>query len=217
MVDVIETAQSPAERRRHKVRQAILEAAERVFAEEGEAGLSIRRLADEIDYSPAAIYKYFASKQELVDELKEAFFEKILDQVRDVPSEDAPFFDYACGYVETYIRTALERPHHYAAAFAGQSEVPTVDLTCDQQGLSNRELAFGMLHQMVEEGVRRGAFRPDLDTFLASKSLWASSHGLVAIIGHLPRFATDFFSGPSHDEDHLIQSHAAFLIKGLMA
>ena len=53
------------------MRGAILEAAERVFSVEGEAGLSIRRLAEEIDYSPSAIYKYFGSKDELVDELKE--------------------------------------------------------------------------------------------------------------------------------------------------
>ena len=52
---------SPAERRRLRVRGAILDAAEKVFAEEGETGLSIRRIADEIDYSPAAIYKYFSS------------------------------------------------------------------------------------------------------------------------------------------------------------
>ncbi len=36
--------ESPAERRRQRVRTAILDAAERVFSNEGEAGLSIRRL-----------------------------------------------------------------------------------------------------------------------------------------------------------------------------
>ena len=40
---------TPAERRRLKVRGAIIDAAERVFALEGESGLSIRRLAEEID------------------------------------------------------------------------------------------------------------------------------------------------------------------------
>ena len=69
----VKTTQTPASRRREKVRQTILEAAERVFAEEGYEGLSIRRLAEEIDYSPSAIYKYFASKTELVGCLKEAF------------------------------------------------------------------------------------------------------------------------------------------------
>ena len=69
---------SPAERRRHKIRARILSAAEQVFAREGVDGLSIRRLAENIDYSPAAIYKYFKSKDELVDELKETFFGLIL-------------------------------------------------------------------------------------------------------------------------------------------
>ena len=66
--------QTPATRRRNKVREAILAAAERMFAKEGESGLSIRRLAEEIDYSPSAIYKYFGSKEELLEELKDSFF-----------------------------------------------------------------------------------------------------------------------------------------------
>ncbi len=53
---------TPAERRRLKVRDAIIEAAEDLFTKEGEQGISMRRLAEAIDYSPAAIYKYFDSK-----------------------------------------------------------------------------------------------------------------------------------------------------------
>ena len=86
---------SPAQRRRNKVRARILSAAERVFAREGASGLSIRRLAETIDYSPAAIYKYFSSKDELVDELKETFFELILENVNRIVDTSTPFAERA--------------------------------------------------------------------------------------------------------------------------
>ncbi|MEO0881869.1 MAG: TetR/AcrR family transcriptional regulator [Pseudomonadota bacterium] len=213
MGEQVEAGLSPAERRRHKVRQTIIEAAERVFAEEGEDGLSIRRLADEIDYSPGAIYKYFSSKQELVTELREAFFEKILEQMKEVPDERAPFIEYAQSCIETYIRTALKRPYHYAAAFSG-SRSPSDDAV-DPDHLSNSRRAFEQLHHMVAQGVQKGVFRADLDTYLASKSIWAACHGLVQLMGHLPNLASGFFVGPSHDSDHLIKTHAALMIRGL--
>ncbi|MEM9668226.1 MAG: TetR/AcrR family transcriptional regulator [Pseudomonadota bacterium] len=217
MTEIIDEDMSPAERRRQKVRQTILDAAERVFAEEGEAGLSIRRLADEIDYSPGAIYKYFDSKQELVDELKEAFFAQILDRGEQAPNDRALFLEYARGCLEHYIRKALERPHHYAAAFSGRMEFEAQPEDCAVSDVSNKKRAFEMLHSMVEGGVSIGLFKQDLDTYLASKSLWASSHGLALIMSHMPQFASDFITGPRHSEDQLIRSHAAFLIEGLTA
>ena len=114
-------ASSPAERRRNKIRARILSAAETVFAREGADGLSIRRLAENIDYSPAAIYKYFSSKDELVDELKESFFEIILENVNRIADTSTDFAIRARDCVATYIRVAADKPHHYAAAFTGES------------------------------------------------------------------------------------------------
>src|SRR6056297_1119423 len=112
---------SPAERRRNKIRARILTAAETVFAREGVEGLSIRRLAENIDYSPAAIYKYFNSKDELVDELKESFFELILENVHRIVDTSSPFAERARDCVATYVRLGAGKPHHYAAAFAGET------------------------------------------------------------------------------------------------
>lgn len=213
--EAVKTDISPAERRRHRMRQTILDAAERVFAADGEAGLSIRRLADEIDYSPGAIYKYFTSKQQLVDELKEAFFARILEQVDELPDNHEPFLEYARRCIETYIRTALERPHHYTAAFSGESEISTQGAPVSD--MSNKKRAFAVLHNMVERGVEKGAFRVDLDTHLAAKSIWASSHGLAVLMAHMPNLAGGFFIGPEQTDDQLISTHADFTIRGMMA
>jgi len=49
--------------------ERILAAAGAVVAEEGQAGLSMRRLAERLDVWPMAVYRYFRDKDELLDAL----------------------------------------------------------------------------------------------------------------------------------------------------
>jgi len=211
------TVSSPAERRRNKIRARILTAAERVFAQEGAEGLSIRRLAENIDYSPAAIYKYFSSKDELVDELKETFFELILENVNRIADTATPFAERARDCVATYVRLATEKPHHYAAAFAGES---STEAPVDGEpgfDLSYKGQAFNVLSGMIGEGVEIGAFRRDLEPALAAKSVWASMHGLAMMIVHIPSFPALKPNQPTLAQDEFILFHADQVIRGLEA
>lgn len=211
------TVSSPAERRRHKIRARILTAAERVFAREGAEGLSIRRLAETIDYSPAAIYKYFNSKDELVDELKETFFELILENVNRIADEATPFAERARDCVATYVQIGVGKPHHYAAAFAGEShaEGPVDGEPGFEQ--SNKGQAFNVLRGMIAEGVENGVFRQDIDPSLAAKSVWASMHGLTMMIAHIPSFPALKTDQVTLPRDEFILFHADQVIRGLEA
>ena len=204
---------SPAERRRTRTRQSILDAAERVLADEGEAGLSIRRLADEIDYSPAAIYKYFESKQHLVDALKEEFFAELLNQLEDVDATPQTYLAHAHRCLAIYIRSALDRPHHYIAAFSGQAdEAGQLSMPDDD---SNKARAFMKLHTMVADGVAVGAFRADLDILQTAKSVWAAIHGFVMLVAHLPNFAATFAQTSPPSQEVFMSRHIDFILGGL--
>lgn len=62
---------TPSQRRFEKTRQGILDAATAILRESGIESLSIRTLAERVDYSPSAIYKYFDSKEEILAALRE--------------------------------------------------------------------------------------------------------------------------------------------------
>ena len=68
---------------RHKqlLRQEILDAARDIFVKEGYGRLSMRRVADKIDYSPTAIYLHFRDKQELVFSLCEESFGRLVREL----------------------------------------------------------------------------------------------------------------------------------------
>ncbi|PYR54281.1 MAG: hypothetical protein DMF95_00740 [Acidobacteria bacterium] len=81
------------ERDREAVRRAILDAARELFVNEGFQNVSIRKIAERIEYSPAAIYGYFAGKDDIFFALAEEGFRLLGDPaaVRHDPQlQDAP-------------------------------------------------------------------------------------------------------------------------------
>jgi AcrR family transcriptional regulator len=67
------------ERDREAVRRAILDAARELFVTEGFQHVSIRKVAERIEYSPAAIYSYFPSKDDIFFALAEEGFRLLGD------------------------------------------------------------------------------------------------------------------------------------------
>lgn len=180
---------------------------------DGEAGLSIRKIADEIDYTPGAIYKYFESKQDLIEELKEAFFEILLGEMDEFSGPPEDYLAYAHEFLYAYIKVALAKPHHYAAAFTGlkTDDQPRAEPASD----SLKAEAFMGLLNMVKTGVDIGVFREDLDVALTSKSIWASMHGLASLISHIPDFHRVMAPDSDLSEEVFITRHISFILRGL--
>ncbi len=219
---VAATPQTPAERRRARVREKILSVAERVFGREGVAGLSIRRLAEEINYSPAAIYKYFDSKSALVEELKNAFFERFMTRLDEVMSGDRPFLETARNGLAVYIQTAIERPHHYGAAFtrAGDEETachPLGETPASLQPDSPASQAFITLRDMIAEGADLGLFRRDLDPGLMALSAWAACHGVAMLYINLDAYPTDMPGTPGINREDFILLHVGMILASVGA
>src|SRR5215204_1955111 len=67
------------DRERQAVRHGILEAARDLFTSEGYLNVSIRKIAERIEYSPAAIYSYFPSKDDIFLALAEEGFHMLFE------------------------------------------------------------------------------------------------------------------------------------------
>lgn len=101
---------SPSARRFEKNRQGILDAARKIVVEEGHAALSIRRLAELVDYSPAVIYRYFSGREEIMDILRQEAWEKMGSHQIEPPS---PNLTMAEAFVEagrSYVDFATKNP-----------------------------------------------------------------------------------------------------------
>src|SRR5262249_45439426 len=106
------------ERERTKVRQAILDAARDLFVTQGFEHVSIRKIAERIAYSPAAIYSYFPSKDEIFFALAEEGFRRLcgdyLAHPELLPADPLESIRHICLH---FYHFSVEYPEHFALMF----------------------------------------------------------------------------------------------------
>jgi len=170
--------QERRERERIETREKIMDAARELFIEEGYDGVSMRKVAQKIEYSPTAIYVHFPDKEQLFLELCHSDFRRLaaqflkLAEIKD-PVERLRRIGYA------YADFGTKNPNHYRMMF--MTAHPPVD--DDMEGKGNpEEDAYAFLRETVKEALATGAFRSDLtDADLISQTVWAGVHGVVSL------------------------------------
>lgn len=182
---------TPRERRHERTKEAILTAARQLIAERGADNLSLRAIARRIDYSPAALYEYFDSKEAIVDTLCDQGNARLSRYLRRVPV-DLPFEEYMVQLLEAYIDFARQNPELYSLMFTqltiGVSEVP-VEFHPDD--------SFTILIRAVQRGHDEGLFQvgDDYGVFEIAYSLWAMAHGMAMLqVNYMRDFNFDFES-----------------------
>jgi AcrR family transcriptional regulator len=169
------------ERERSETREKILDAARELFISEGYDGVSMRKVAERIEYSPTAIYVHFADKQELFHELCQQDFGRLAEvfQSSDMPLDPVERLKQIG---RTYVQFGLQYPNHYKLMFMTPHPVhePTEE-ECEIKG--NPEVdAYAFLKLTVQQAIDRGVFRPELhDAELLSQTLWAAVHGVISL------------------------------------
>jgi AcrR family transcriptional regulator len=174
------------EREKQKLRQEILDAARDLFVRDGYENVSMRRIADKIEYSPTTIYLYFQDKAEILYCLCEETFARLVrefERLKENYSGD-PVQCLRRG-MRAYIEFGLKYPNHYKVTFIShpQHHEPDRYLNPNSMGMK----AFGFLPRLVGEAVQQGKFRP-VDVEATSQVIWAAIHGLTSLLIAHPDF-----------------------------
>ncbi len=157
-----------------QMRQAILKAARDIAAEAGWRQVTVRKVADRVEYSPAALYEYFAGKEAILLALMREGFRLLAQEMRAVPAEGdgaerlaavaQSYWDFAFRHPELY-----QVMHGLDGVSFGTAETPQEAKDC-----------FDALRDAV-----RAAFLDDraqgCDLFDEVDTLWATLHGLVSL------------------------------------
>lgn len=200
----------PLERRRQRVRDLIIGAAEALFAQHGEAGLTIRRIAEEIDYSAGAIYQYFQSKEDILHEIREMFFARLLARLDQVTADRDMSVDCMLDGLEAYIACGLDQPNHYRMAFATGATRGAFTVESNVYEAAMR--LEGMFAGAVEAGVI-----PPVNVRLAATSVWPCLHGLTILMVEDEEFPTKMPGSENVARSAVMQFHLKLLVRGLGA
>ena len=169
--------QERKDRERESMRGAILEAAMSLYLEKGIENLSIRNIAEKIEFSPATIYLYYKDKDEIFFELYNLAFGKFLAEQQKLVSITDPYERLYTG-CKQYIDWALANPKLYDLMFILQ--VP-MDVIAEEDCVDIGLRSFDILQQTVAECIETSRIKIK-DTQLASMMIWNMLHGIVSLI-----------------------------------
>src|SRR5262245_13633808 len=170
------------ERERLDTRDKILAAARDMFAEHGYEAVTMRAIANRIEYTPTALYHHFPSKQALVTELCQSDFLSLAKLFRGGAAPKDPI-DQLLAVGRAYLRFAVENPGQYRFMF--MTPLPPLEHSPEylaEAKQSPEHNAYRYLRNACQAAIEAKRFRPEFsDADTVAQVLWASIHGLVSL------------------------------------
>jgi AcrR family transcriptional regulator len=168
------------ERERAEVREKILEAARELFVNEGYEAVTMRKIAERIEYSPTAIYLHFKDKETVLRELCDADFFALAKTFTKIAKIADPI-ERLRKTAHAYTKFGLEHPNHYRLMFMTPHPPMGPEDSAVEKG-NPEEDAYAFLKAIVEEALAAGRLRPELDDpDLIAQTMWAGLHGVIAL------------------------------------
>lgn len=191
---------TPRERRHQKTKQAILQAAQDIIAEKGVDGLSLREIAQRIDYSPAGLYEYFNSKDDIIMAVCVEEFAQFSAYLERVPIDLSPA-ERIIQLGQAYLDFARNNPERFLFIF---TTVPPDKGSITS--LTAENTPYNILREAVqayietEKIVLPAEYTIDDVTYI----FWAKVHGMAMLqqtvfcqnergIGSIHRWAFEIF------------------------
>lgn len=145
------TKEKRREREIEEMRELILLAASDIIASEGIDKLSIRKIAKKIEYSPSIIYHYFKDKEEILNNVMQRGYKKIVSAVSSVKMENISPEERLIQMTENYIKAALDMPDEFMAAQLNRSKAELNHTSSLFKGASKEKPALSALYQCLQE------------------------------------------------------------------
>lgn len=164
------------EREREEMRERILNVAMTILVKEGYEAVTIRRLAEEIAYTPGALYSYFKDKEAIVFALVVRASEHLNTVFQALESLPNPLERlWAIG--RAYLKFAMEHQEYYDLLFIMSTPIPKIEETEFAEGYT----AFIILRKTVNDCMEHG-YLPRADADVAAFALWSFVHGSVSLM-----------------------------------
>jgi AcrR family transcriptional regulator len=156
-----------------------MDVARQLFAQRGYQAVTMREIAEQIEYTPAAIYYHFRDKEALIREICVEDFDALAREFEVLASIDEPV-ERLRAVGQAYAAFALAHPNQYRLMFMTQ-DAPNCDDVEDRKGDPDRD-GYAFLKWTLGEAIARHRLRPDYDDVdLTAQVVWAAVHGLIAL------------------------------------
>ena len=167
-------------RQKKYLRQEILDAASELFVRDGYENVSMRRIAERIEYSPTTIYLYFKDKSELLEQVCRETFGRLVQRLGKIMEQPGDPVERLERGLQAYIEFGLENPHHYRATFMMVLPEGFDDEEMHKEDSPGMQ-AFAFLTRGLTDCIKAGKM-PSMNVELAAQTVWAGIHGITSLL-----------------------------------
>lgn len=165
------------EKEKLEMQRLILETAKKLFLDQGFEKVTLRSIAEKIEYSPATIYLYFKDKDEILFQLHEAGFNELFKRQQAIAGITNPL-ERLLKHARIYLQFAVENPEYYDLMFIMRAPVKCIkDEKAWKIGIRSYEVLYKDVAECIDAGLMTGS-----DPAVATFALWASMHGIASLV-----------------------------------
>lgn len=165
------------EREKAEMREDILNAAREIVNSSGVDGISIRKIAGMIEYSPATIYHYFKNKEEIVEILIREDYRKILEALSSLNFSKITPEEKLIECSRSFILLAVQMGDAYKSIMLNDSATVLTHTSVLQQGASCERPAIALLCEVLQE-LPGFTEKDDAQVELTAQIIWSLAFGL---------------------------------------
>lgn len=185
------------ERRNHEkaeMKRKIMEAAIEIINQDGYENLSIRKIAVKIEYSPTTIYLYYKDKAQIITDMSNELYNRIINDVTNFTNENAllSIDKQVKEALLIFIKSLSSKPEMAKAImysginviFANEYTVPT-------------NPGINLLDKMLSTGIVQKIFRPN-----AANTSWMITSAILGFVLNIVEnqiYLTDNFNQIAED------------------
>ncbi len=170
------------ERERAEMIERIMNVAREMFVRDGYEAVTLRKIAEAIEYSPAAIYQYFQDKRTLVMAIIQADASDLRANLFECLALENPIHQIT-EMARRYASWGITHPNHYRLMLVPPPAwVQHGEELREQEHPPLEHEALVILNTAVKAAIDRGMLKEKYaDPALVAATLWAGIHGTVLL------------------------------------
>jgi AcrR family transcriptional regulator len=163
------------QRQKEIVYESILTAGWKLVKQDGWQGLSIRKVAEAIEYSIPVIYDHFENKEAILAEFTKRGFRLLNTRLREARAQSGSAAENLEAVSLAYWQFAFENQEYYQLMYG--LGMPG----CDAVNQMTELKEFTEILLDIVSALFPAQYISDQEAFVKMKSLWSMLHGLVSI------------------------------------
>ncbi|MBM4037522.1 MAG: TetR/AcrR family transcriptional regulator [Planctomycetes bacterium] len=168
------------EREKQQRREAILDAARKLFWARGYERATVPQIADAAEVAPGTVYLYFPSKEALYAELLVEGYERLAERLRQAVRADASLREQGEALIDGFLSFAREHPEYFDIIFfTVQREGGTLTRLALDAGQRSTLLAAENACRAIATEVLQRAGVPPEATASRVQAIWSMLAGVV--------------------------------------